>query len=749
MERQYASLAVGHGPIVDVDGHAVQASGMVPSFFDPSLLPKTEFKILVGSWQRINMATTATNDFISNVAAYAPKNVAVMTACLSDVDIPNTQLLIEKEWSRVFFDVGFHPTAECRLLRLRYTCPVPCAVDVLLPLSVDKVSGFTIINPNTVLISLEHRAPTPIATAAAYWPNLRLIGLPGGPTELSPSEVANGDSAFSFVVYSSALATALGSLNAGTQLYLASDGLNGPTALASYCSSALQYALNSASGSPWQVYFKYLVDTDQFSVNIRAQFPTKLILEGAVSGYMGFGESAMLERCQGLALRAGFACSYAEVRTGDTRKESELASWMEAGFQAFVWSPFQFNVAVAGSSASPVTVDVLGGCMDLETLADQMQATIFNVAPLNAYNIGVSVVQTPVRGLAFTSTTTSFEVDFTGCLESQRLGYLPLSYASALTHLPNTDALHVPQMSALCGTCPSGASTTMIPRCRVRSNYVPTTSQLAVQSESLPAFGATFTPPVLNAMVITTLPGIYDGLQIGAKVRVSGMIGPVYAQFPAVVVSRASLSQFTVVFENYADAASAASITSLRTVVPADIYPATLYLQRYTPFHEFAIDPVQFGFAASTYEAPGPHGIITSPGTLEICQDGYVLVCLGFSAGDDANTGQLFYPLYQAPGASRLVFAKVSRNVFVRSTFDSKFEFVFSTGGMHLTYVHVQLLNPNGTLYQTHGHAVSVTLKLHARSDGIATGGGGHVVIPGTTTGAVDINPISRGSFFY
>ncbi len=750
-QRQFSSLAVGHGPVVDVDGNAVQASGMVPSFYDPSLLPQTDFKVLIGSWQRLNMASTSTNDFISNVAAYAPKNVAVITASLTDVDIPNTQLLVEKEWSRMFFDLGFHPSVDCRLLRLRYTCPEPCAADVLLPLPLDKVVSISVVDPNTVVISLQHRVPAPIQTAFALWPNLRLLGFPDGPVALSPQQVAPGNSAFSFVVYSTALATKVTNQVPGTVYYLASDGLNGPTELAAYCSAALQYALNSSSSSSWQVHFKYLLETDQFAVQVRAQHPTKLALEGAISGYMGFGEGAILERCQGIGQRVGCKSSYAQVTTGDTRQEVELAAWVENGFQAFVWPEISLEITLPGLPAINIAYDA--GCMDLERVAEQMQLFLSANAQLLAAGIQVAFVSTPYRGLSFTSPTTAFGLKFDSASISERLGYLRQTdgYPPSTVHLPNIDAVHVPLLSSLCGGgCAEGDSTmTTIPPCRVRASYAQSTSQLQFLSEPLPVFKATcISTAFTDVFTVTNVLNYYDGLRVGAKVHIAGLIGMTYIQIPAVVVDRLGPSSFQVVVENFLDAANIPSFASPVTIVPVDVYPITLYMQRGTPFHEFAVDPDQFGFAPITYEALGPYTALLSPGTLEITQDNYVLVCLGFSAGDDANTGQLFYPLYQAPGASRLVFAKVSRNVFLRSTFDSKFEFSFSTGGMHLTYVHVQLLNPNGTLYQTHGHPVSVTLKMHARSDGVASGGA-HTVLPGSNTGAVEINPISRGSYFY
>ena len=72
------------------------------------------------------------------------------------------------------------------------------------------------------------------------------------------------------------------------------------------------------------------------------------------------------------------------------------------------------------------------------------------------------------------------------------------------------------------------------------------------------------------------------------------------------------------------------------------------------------------------------------------------------------------------------MFAKVARaaGCIYRSDFDKVFDHTFNGAGTTLGYIRVQVLNPNGTPYQTHGHTVSITLKFDTRESGVALGDG-------------------------
>jgi hypothetical protein len=150
------------------------------------------------------------------------------------------------------------------------------------------------------------------------------------------------------------------------------------------------------------------------------------------------------------------------------------------------------------------------------------------------------------------------------------------------------------------------------------------------------------------------------------------------------------------------------------------------------------------GFEALTYESCG--NLLVSPGTLEICQDSYILVCLAFAAGGAIpNTGDVYYP-FPCTENNQLVFAKVLRSSFLRADFDRLFDHVFAGSGTNLGYIRVQILNPNGTPYQTHGHEVSITLKFDCRQSTVAFGGGHAVILGEEEAGGPYVAPVSRGS---
>jgi hypothetical protein len=141
------------------------------------------------------------------------------------------------------------------------------------------------------------------------------------------------------------------------------------------------------------------------------------------------------------------------------------------------------------------------------------------------------------------------------------------------------------------------------------------------------------------------------------------------------------------------------------------------------------VPAVVFGFQPDTY-APGK-AVLTSPGTVRTRCDPFVLLCLSFTATDmAAMTGDVYYPLEVPSGGTQLVFAQVLRcNADFRSDYDRVFTHSFPGAGIHLGYIRVRLLNADGTPYITHGHPVTVCLRMDVVGDGISMGGPAHMTL--------------------
>lgn len=104
-----------------------------------------------------------------------------------------------------------------------------------------------------------------------------------------------------------------------------------------------------------------------------------------------------------------------------------------------------------------------------------------------------------------------------------------------------------------------------------------------------------------------------------------------------------------------------------------------------------------------------------------------MLLCLSFTATDmAAMTGDVYYPLEVPSGGTQLVFAQVLRS---NADYDRVFTHSFPGAGIHLGYIRVRLLNAHGTPYITHGHPVTVCLRMDVVGDGISMGGPAHMTL--------------------
>ena len=743
-------------------------------------LEKSSFKIVVGSWRRLNYATTTTNDFEVNVSDYAPKQCFVTRVQLVDVDIPNTQLLIEEIWNRVYFNLGCMPTPDCRTFNFNFhdVCAnVTATSATILPLPFDSVRQFELLGSGYVRVYLQHRAPRPIVPLVHAWQSLsklgygsmRLVGIPGlaipgldpGTYELDYNSVSD-DSSMSIMIYSVPLWTALAAVAPDQPpLFLLASVLPGPSFLARVLSRCTAYDLNTSLLSPtcnaadvsaWAFNLTYSDAADTFEVSIKSPFSARMSVDGPLAEYMGFGSPYVLDPCDGFRYvvsgpRQRFQAgdSYAAIQCGDPRTDEQLAAWVDTAFNAFVWAPFTFAVTYPAFPADVVVnIAVPGGYMSLAQLAAQVNSTLAG-AGLPATI--VCTVQN--QGLAFTSTL-SFGLDFTvdTNFDPSRLGYDAEKYPAAPVHLPTMPARHIPLLPGTCGpTCCKQVLYT-VPQSLVHVQFRPGCNQVVFESRPYAPFAGDLTagPGALYTFVADG--GYVANLVPGIEVLLAYTVP--YVQIKAVVTEAISGTTFVVALVNPGDAGSIAA--NPVTVIPQTVLPLVLYLQRSNgegnaaapcPFprkHGRTIDPEILGFDALTYESCGRQ--LTSPGTLEKWQDSYILLCLAFAAGGTPPvTGDVFYPYAKQ---NTIVFAKVLRgSIFLRADFDRIFDHVFAGTGQHLGFIRVSIMNPNGTPYQTHGHSCSITLKFDARSSAVAFGGG-HVVVPGES--AVSMLPLSRGT---
>jgi hypothetical protein len=812
----FSAGAVGNRPVGEYTSsngtvHTITTSGLGPSFPSNDLLDKNAFKVVVASWKRINYGHTDTNDFEVHVGMYAPRQPMITRVQLVDVDIPNTQLLIEAAWCRMYYNMGARPSPECRSMSVLYTGPYNTQVTatMFLPLPLDAITYYEIVQSGVVKLYTQHRAPVPIvqlaSVATALDQPLSIVGLPDGPFALDGRAVKD-DSAMSFLVYSPELATALAALAAlptPPALYLCAAPLpGGPATLARVVSTSLATLLNTCTPTStqcapvahWQFSVSYSPVTDTFELHVRPPQPGRIAVEGSISEYMGFGSPLVWDtgaplQNQHIGVRFQQGPSFAEVRTGDPRRPSDLAEWVQDGFNAFLWQPFSFRI---GFPTFPTlilpVVQIPGGSMDLNGLAQSVSEQLAAWSTANSTPLVICSTQSePFPGLVFFSDPEAAPVIFTldwladPSFDPTRIGFDAQLYPAQDVHTPTRPAKHIPALPSLCGPTCCAPVQYALPPCSVRATYRSDTQQLALQTQPLPCYAVAVTdasdPAYSNLFLVTAAAGSggwRHGLALGDGLVLSFTNAGTYTQVQTVVVEIISPVQVKVALVYYSDLAAITAIVGLDpedypvSACPSNCCPLTLFMQRrnadtnasttdtclrtelceqgYTnsQIHGQTVDPEVFGFDAFTYPSCGC--LLVSPGSLKICQESYVLVCLAFTAGDAIPcTGDVYYPFHNDSN-SPIVFAKVLRSTFLRADFDRVFDHKFAGTGIHLGYIRVRILNPNGTLYQTHGKSLTITLKFDCFTTLISFGDG-HVVMPGED-GRVAMPPISRGVRF-
>lgn len=774
---QNRASAIGAPPYYGVDGtnRYVETSNLTPSFPSTDCLHHGTFKVVVGSWRRLNEAKSSTNDFAVNVSAYAPKTTPVTRVTLVDIDIPPTQLLIEEPWSRIYFDNGMYATPDCRSVDVVFTVsaayeaavrpPTAClSTAVVLPLCIDAVTAYTLLpGPAAGLVRLyfAHRVPFPIASIVEAWSGLAargcgsmcLVGVPTLPDFVLSSACVIDDTTLSFDVQSEDLYDALQrNPDAAKHMYLYAAPVPGPAYLATILSrcmtdalAATTYALPSSAAAavygacggavdcpstPWRFDFQYTPIHDRYTLTLTTpEYVRDVSLAGPAAAYMGFGSPTTIEARGRHAAslpaqnqRYQSPLSYASLPIGSPRCGTTFAASIETAFNAFCWDSFAFDVVTPGLSRLRVVVP--RGNMTLKTLAGVVKAAIVQaglpaVEPYASITVTYGTSGTTFSGLVFASPGFAFGLDFSvdPTFFPIRIGYDAKAYPPALTHYPTRKASHCPELSAGVGV----ACACTLPRGKMQVVYRQDVQELVLQLTPFPAFAAKLVAAPLGFYSTDTT----QALQVGACVIVAGPSaapGGAYQQRRAYVVAVAPVGAVTTYYITYSDTNPALPGFGYEnvTIVPQDAPPLNLYLQR---TFQNGVPAEVMGFQARTYSACGE---LVSPGTVDVRQDPYILLCLGFESPTATPlTGDVYYP-FLSPSANQLVFAKVARaaGCIYRTDFDKVFDHTFNGAGTTLGYIRVQVLNSDGTPYQTHGHPVSITLKFDSRESGVAFGDG-------------------------
>jgi hypothetical protein len=646
---------------------------------------------------------------------------------LVDVDVPDTQQLIEPSWSRLYFQQGVPVIDTSRALDVTINGNVSSLV---LPLPLDAVRSFEIVEPGVTRVFTTLRAPSPIVPVAEVWKclpggqGLRIHGVPGFHDGflLTEGNVRSGGSGtMGFEVLSYDFSEALtGSSNL---LVLTAAPIPGPTFLAAILSKLTPGALASqplpplspgdCSFNSWLVQFQYVPSTDKFIVYTR--FPRHVeeaVLSGPLCEYLGYGSFFPLEVCHDsrsppiLARNGRFMPkdAYARLETDTPRHERDIAINVQNALNAYTWPSFTFGVQFPGEATALVVVPA--GRMTLRQLAESI--TSITQPTLGVYATYISSECGTKSGLKFANDSRVFGLDFavSAPFDTTRIGYDHRVLRAAVAHYPIFAAVHIP--------LPSCASP---PMCNIWAVYNEDTQHMLLQSVPFEEFSAVLSalPAYPNVFSVSSgsTTSFKHGLQVGARVIV---VDEEHDQFSGVVVGVRSLTTFDVLLFSPDEVVYGAV-----TVVPQDRLPIDLFL---TP-RENVLPAQIIGFQPITYESSCD---LLSPGTLDIREDPYLLLCLSFQAeGSSAPCGNMYYSFPN--NTQQLVFGKVLRSSCAyKCDYDRIFSYEFRGVGIHLGYIQVRFLNLDGTVYETHGHSTSVCLKFDVKQSGVDMNAAGTVV---------------------
>ena len=738
----------------------------------PACLPHVGYKVVVASWAAVvppdcPTPPEGTSSFYVDLATYAPRQTKVTRAILVDVDIPHTQLLVEDAWARMYFAMGVLVSPTCRSLALQVG-GVELA-SVRLPLPVDTLRGYEFLPDGWLRLYWTQPAPEPVTELVRCWAGFggswAIVGLPGlaGPVDLlagiTPVRASVGGGPCCFEIFPP---PGVVSVVGTPPLVLACASCPPtPTILAKVLTRCL--AADAPAGIRPEV--RYWSGPDVCEVVVRrggggggAGPLPPVLLSGSLTPSMGFGSAAtVLEEAAGasgvLAVRrprwkggSSFGGPFARVDPGDAASQADLADRLQAAFNAFIWpASWVVELAFPGDTVPSRVVPVPGGCLTLDGVAAAVSAAM-------ASALAGAGVPTPVCSFGapagrFTWAAASpFSVRVVDPEVARRLGgFLPDQWYGPATRvsspkpcpgqplLPvgNGDQYRLPPARVLASVASNGALT-LLPQ------PLPAVPVVSVGLAPPPAAGgsrvlAALPPGLWPGDVAALTTTLLDGTYVCANVVVYAAPNPVEVGVqPLTAADAAGLAAL-------AAANPLPPSTALVPLLPPCGQPLALFMQRAPVLTAAAaqdwaawantVTGDTWGFTAPWTYTNGPAcAALTSPGTLETAQDSHLLVCLGFTGGDAPPVaGKVYYPFPRDGhplAAAGIIFAKVNRSsCFLRCEFDRLYDCVWPGEGTTLTTVRVAILNNNGTPYQTHGHDVSLTLRLEGHGTEVGWGG--------------------------
>jgi hypothetical protein len=731
------------------DPAAVGFPGGVPAFPGTESLSPDAFKVVVASWRRINPAITSTGDFAVDVSTYAPRGPFVKRVQLVDAQVPNTQTLIEPPWCRLWMSMGIPVSSIFRRVDAEFQdgrTGNAMIVSAVFPLPVSQVLSATVIRPGVTRLVFGEAAPSPAPAIVAAWTKDNgYVVLAGVPTLVSASSLGlvltremvqspGIPNAMDILDNGLAAAVGAGAAEPGCMALIASRIPN-DSALARAVSWGLTMAIHSSGISPGPVRcvvaVSYCADPQEDRFKLQLAGPPHCSLQfspGAVTTYMGLDGLPLLTGAPAVrapAPRVQPPCSFARLPWSNYATTRALADAVAAASSTYTWPAFDIGIILPG--AAPATASVPGGHATLAELAVVVQAALTVVTPL-AFGMLVTPSSAqdddcPAEGLVFSSDSgVQFRVQLPLV---PALGYTP-GYLTpwGSTHMPNDVA--GPHIPLSCGDLPFPANV---------DASINGAGNLVLRASPFAPFPVTVTPAACSASWVATptqalfLPGLTPGALVNL------VQADLSAHVVCVVTDGAPLTLLQL------DATVPFVPTDDILVVPMDAPPITVYMQTASASVD-RLAPVPaglFGFGPDTYVArplaPSPLGALVpeyslvSPGTMRVRADPFLLLCLSFYASDaNVLTGDVYYPLETPSGGFQLVFAQVLRcGAEFRSDYDRVFYHCFPGAGTHLGYIRVKILNADGTPYQTHGHPVSVCLRMDVMTDSISLGGPAHM----------------------
>ncbi len=743
------------------DPSAIGFPGGAPAFPGTDTLTPDAFKVVVGSWRRINPGTSSTSDFACDLSTYAPRGPFVKKVQLVDVQVPSTQYLIERPWCRLWCSMGIPMTPDfCRVDADFTVGSHSVSVAVVFPLAINPAVAASVIQPGVTRVVFAQAAPCPAQAVVAAWNamggQVTLAGIPGLPAlVLDKDQVLSPGIPTAIDILSLDLATAVATPGFDPAcMFLLGTRIPSDDALARAVSWGLTSALQSCglAKGPTRCLVAYCSGPQEDRFQLQLLGPpghSVRFMQGNLTTYMGLDAMPLrtgFPRHPAPASRVQPPKSYARLPWSNFATPAALAAAVAASASTYTWPAFDIGIWLPGGVA-PVVAHIDGGHALLHALAQAVEEALVAVLPVD-FGIQVSAHVAPAQdavdaasggvcaddrcavglcsGLVFENTS--------GVLFRVQLPLSPsLGYTSgfltpwAAVHAPN-DVVG-PHFPLWCNDSPFPADL---------QATVNSAGALVLQCVPFAPFAVTATVPtggcpgLLELTVAPSIPTFLPGLVPGALVQVVWTS----VVLACVVVAAPSLHAFTVRQLNGSVPVPPIAPGTDVFVAPMDAPPLVLYMQTAgaTVGRVAPVPASLLGFQPDTYAsciipAPGAGYSLTSPGTVRVRADPFLLLCLSFYA-TDANvlTGDVYYPLETPSGGSQLVFAQVLRcGAEFRSDYERVFNHSFPGAGMHLGYIRVKILNADGSPYQTHGHHVSVCLRMDVMTDHVSLGGPSHM----------------------